>query len=417
MDERTLFRIASISKLFTATTVVQLRDRGVLRLDDPAVRYVPELAQARNPFGPIEEITIRRLLNHTSGLGGETDKSGEDVTYPWHLDAIDAVLADPARIRVVDAPGSAWRYSNVGYALLSAVVSRVTGRPYWDVLRTEILDPLGMDTTGPEPAGEVAGRRATGYDRYAYDERLAPAAEVESGWNAGNGDLWSSVEDLARWISAQFVPYGAPATSPEILAPASLREMHRQTTLADAKWTASWGLGWAGARNGDLVTIGHSGALPGFVTGIDLCLPERVGAINLFNGWPGRSDWSLNEKLLGIALPVIAKERAARTLPAVQPLPADARELLGSYWDPESGDRYHVAGRSGSLCLLPVTAKADESWPRLEPAGTPLRYVARDEEGREQGSVVFVRNASGAIKCLTLDGFTYQRETPAAGRG
>lgn len=308
MNARTVVRIGSISKTFTATLVLGLRDRGLLELDDAAVRYIPELAGADDPFGRIEQLTIRRLLTHTSGLDAQLAVPGAaaDTDDRWPLLSTATALAFPDRIRVVDPPGSSWRYSGLAYRLLGVAIERLSGRPFWDVLRSEILDPLGMRSTAPEPVGELAERRAVGYEAILEDRRHVPATVMDSRWFIGSGELWSTVEDMARWASAQLVPYGAPPVGPEITAPATLLELHRQTVLIDDAWTESWGLGWAGTRRGDRVTVGHSGSLPGFVSGLDLCLRERVGAISLFNGEPGMGP-SLNERLLDFALPVLAR--------------------------------------------------------------------------------------------------------------
>lgn len=411
MDAQTLVRIASISKTFTATAIVQLRDAGRLRLDDPLVSYIPELRLAHSPFGPIEEVTIRRVLQHSSGLATEPEMPGGEREYPWALESRMSALASPERIRVVDQPGSVWRYSNLGYALLSVVVERVTSHPHVDVVRDGITAPLGMHSTTAEPTGDLAARCAQGYDRYAYSDRLQPARPYDSSWATGNGDLWSSVEDLARWASAQFAPYGSPAPTHEILSLGSLRDMHRQTVVVDPTWSSAQGLGWIGVRDGDLITVGHTGGLPGFVTVLELCLDDRVGTITLFNTWPGRGR-SLSRSLLDQVLPFVRRARVvARVDPPIAIAP-EWRDRLGSYWDPETGDRAAIIWRDGQPCLLlDLSAPVTTAFP-LHSTDDPLRFTARDDDGREQGLVVFVPDGGGQVDFLTLDAFPYLRETP-----
>jgi CubicO group peptidase (beta-lactamase class C family) len=411
MDARTLVRIASISKTFTATAIVQLREAGRLRLDDPMVTFIPELRHAHSPFGPIEEVTIRRVLQHSSGLACEPDMPGGQREYPWALESRLSAIESPERIRVVDPPGSVWRYSNLGYALLSVVVERVTGRPHVDVVRDGITTPLGMAATTSDPTGDLAERCAQGYDRYAYSDRLQPARPFDSEWAIGNGELWSCVEDLARWASAQFVPYGSPAPASEILAHGSVREMHRQTVVIDKSWSSAQGLGWIGVRDGDLITVGHTGGLPGFVTVLELCLDDRVAGITLFNTWPGRGR-SLSRSLLDQVLPLVRVARAQTRLSLPVAVTPQWRDRLGSYWDPETGDRAVIIWRDGQPCLLlDPSAPAGTALP-LHSTDDPLRFTARDDDDREQGFVVFVADDAGRVDFLTLDAFPYLRETP-----
>jgi len=155
-DPKTLYRIASITKTFTATAVMQLRDEGRLALDDPAVAYLPELASATSTFGPIEGLTIRRLLSHESGLQSEppdTDWSG--VRYESEA---ARNLARAADISLTVPPNTQWKYSNLGYQLLGELVARVSGMTYAKYLRTRILAP----TDDPDVFVVESGFRESG---------------------------------------------------------------------------------------------------------------------------------------------------------------------------------------------------------------------------------------------------------------
>src|SRR5215207_711857 len=126
LDADILFRVASITKTFTATAVVQLRDQGKLRLDDPLVKHVPEFGAVENPFGPIEEITLRRVASHSSGLMGEPPLDHwANLRFPTR----EEWLAVLPQVKVAIPPGSAFKYSNLGYTLLGEVIERVTGQP------------------------------------------------------------------------------------------------------------------------------------------------------------------------------------------------------------------------------------------------------------------------------------------------
>ena len=145
----TLYRIASITKTFTGTAVMRLRDAGCLDLDDPAVAHLPELRSAASPFGPIEAVTIRRMLCHESGLA--VDPPGTDWTVPSYQGSAAETLAHASELGVKVAPASQHKYSDLSYQLLGEIVTRVSGVPYPRYLREAVLDPLGMAATSFEP--------------------------------------------------------------------------------------------------------------------------------------------------------------------------------------------------------------------------------------------------------------------------
>ena len=148
--------MASITKTFTATAVLQLRDEGSLRLDDPAVRWIPELRRVASPHGPIEDLTIRRLLMHTSGLQGEVPWQDTDRFWLYTPEAMIEVL----HLAHVRTPAEVdHKYSNFAYELLGVVVERVAGRPYTEQVRDGILGPLGMARHDLDPRPGPGGPR------------------------------------------------------------------------------------------------------------------------------------------------------------------------------------------------------------------------------------------------------------------
>jgi CubicO group peptidase (beta-lactamase class C family) len=169
-DSVTLYRVASITKTFTGTAILQLRDEGRLHLDDPAVIYLPEIGAVSSPFGAVETVTIRRLLSYESGLQGEPP--GTDWTTPRYEGLIQRNLERATEVATTMPPNAQSKYSNLGYQLLGEVVARVSGIPYVEYVRTHILDPLGMHDSGFEPLpAELKDRLATGYAaRFLSDE-------------------------------------------------------------------------------------------------------------------------------------------------------------------------------------------------------------------------------------------------------
>src|SRR5215212_11484550 len=174
LDADTLFRVASITKTFTATAIVQLRDQGKLRLDDPLVKHVPEFGAVENPFGPIEDVTLRRVASHSSGLMGEPPL---DHWFTLPFPTREEWLAALPRVKVAIPPGSAFKYSNLGYTLLGEVIERMTGRPYVEYMQEAIFSPLGLDssTYEPEPSGALKDRAAPGHMAHPYEDMAQPA--------------------------------------------------------------------------------------------------------------------------------------------------------------------------------------------------------------------------------------------------
>jgi CubicO group peptidase (beta-lactamase class C family) len=225
-DEHTVYGVGSITKTFTATAIVQLRDEGKLTLDDPIVRHIPEFAAVRCRAGKVEDVTLRRLLTHHSGLQSEpVGRNFESLVTK----TTEEIVADLPRTEVVIEPGSAFKYSNLGFALLGEVVARSSSRPYVDYVLEEILEPLGMIESGFSLSDEQRARLATGYAFSPFSE-VPPLEEhhtVDLKGEDPAGRLYSTVHDLAKWISLQFRTDTQAREGAQVLAGSSLREMHR----------------------------------------------------------------------------------------------------------------------------------------------------------------------------------------------
>ena len=249
-DPAMLYAIASITKTFTGTAIMQLRDAGRLDLDDPAVAWLPELRQAASPFGPIETVTLRRMLSHESGLPAEPP--GTDWAIPAYQGDPEQTLRRAGEIAVTLAPNAEHKYSDLAYQLLGAVVTRASGIPYPNYVQEAILQPLGMTATGFAPlSAGMAARCATGYDWRALSDELNPAPAMPPVW--AEGGLWSCVDDLASWLSFQLRAHRDPAAPSPVLSAASLRQMHKPRYLAGDDWTEAWGISWCATRQDDSV--------------------------------------------------------------------------------------------------------------------------------------------------------------------
>jgi CubicO group peptidase (beta-lactamase class C family) len=205
-DEDTVFRIASMTKSFTASAVLALRDDGALRLDDAAEAYVPELRRWPSAAPDAPRVSLRHLLTMTAGF--PTDDPWGDRQQGLPLDEFAALLAGGVGFNW--APGTRFEYSNLGYAILGLVITAVTGTAYPDYIRERLLRPLGMTRTGFEAAEFGAADLARGYRR--APEGWSEVPPDPCGAFAPMGGVFSCVRDLTRWVAgfAGAFPAGQP---------------------------------------------------------------------------------------------------------------------------------------------------------------------------------------------------------------
>jgi CubicO group peptidase (beta-lactamase class C family) len=402
----TLYRIASITKTVTGTAVMQLRDAGRLDLDDPAVAWLPELVAATSPFGPIETVTIRRMLSHESGL--PTEPPGTDWAVPAYQGDPKQTLRQAEEISLRLPPNTRHKYSDLAYQLLGEIVTRASGTPYPQYVREAILDPLGMTATAFEPLPRALHtRRATGYWERSLTDELAPAAAMPPVW--AEGGLWSCVADLARWISFQLAAHRDSAPDSAILAAPSLREMHTPRYLEDDEWTRAWGISWWGTHRDDAIWIGHSGGVPGFTTTICFDPRQQVGAIVLING-------TCFDTGIGMDLAAIASRLIGAEVPAIRPpapTPGQYRPLLGIYARAELSWVIRLEWRAGKLTFVSREATA---WRLpLAPTADPDVFVVEPGSAQSGDQVIFHRGPDGRVTSVLLADTTLVRLDRVAG--
>ncbi len=271
VDADTVFRIASMTKSFTAMCILKLRDEGKLSLDDPAERYVPEMKGFRYPTTDSPRITIRHLLTHSAGF--PEDNPWGDQQLSESEEALSRMLREG--IPFSTAPGTAYEYSNYGFAILGRIVSRVSGKPYDEYVTENILRPLGMTSTTLHPSKVPPGRLAIGY-RWE-DARWKEEPALPHGSFGAMGGMLTTVSDLGRYVGAllgAFPPRDGPETGP--IARASLREMQQPSrpsgmrvaidaaSQAPSLTSGSYGYGLSVTQTCDFRSIvAHGGGLPG----------------------------------------------------------------------------------------------------------------------------------------------------------
>jgi CubicO group peptidase (beta-lactamase class C family) len=376
------YAVASITKTFTAASVMQLRDEGKLDLEDPLSRHLPEAAHGTP--------TLRRLLSHASGLQREPPgEVWETLRFPDE----EELLAGLADAEQVLPPSTAWHYSNLAYALLGHVVSRVSGTPLQDYVRERLLAPLGLARTTWGP-GEGA---ALPYFVEPYSDAVQREPVLELGGKGGESGLYSTVGDLARWGSFLADP------DESVLAPASVAEMHDLQIMAEPDWTLGWGLGIELWRRGERVYGGHTGGFPGFLSIVLYSRRDKIGAVLLTNSgtWPKLSATGLD--LAEAALDELAPEREPWRPEEVAP--AEILPLLGRWWS--EGDETIFSWRKGKLEARPAAAPPEREPSVFEQEGEDRFRVV---SGRERGEVLrVVRDVQGEVVRLYWATYPFTR--------
>ena len=267
----TPIRLASLSKALTAMAIVVLADEGSLDYDDAVVEWVPELDR-------FETITVRHLLNHTSGLPDyyETEALealGQAGDGQWSVTNADAVALYETWGELEFEPGSRYEYSNPGYEVLGLLVERVSGRSFGDFLADEIFEPLGMDTAVVREGPDVAiPGRAVGY-RESAEGWLEDDAHWGNGL-MGAGGVYASLEDLQRWDEA--------LNQGELVSEAAYDEIFTPAVLNDGR-ESPYGFGWNLEDLDGRAAIHHTGSWVGFRTAIAHYPDDDVTIIVLSN--------------------------------------------------------------------------------------------------------------------------------------
>lgn len=290
VESDSVFRIASMTKSFTALAILQLRDAGRLSLDDPAEKYVPELSRWRYLSADSPKVTIRDLLTHSAGF--PEDNPWGDQQLAISEDEFTALLQQGMPFS--NAPGVAFEYSNYGYALLGRIVSMVSGVPYPKYVQENILEPLDMKSTTLEPRAVDDQRLALGYRFEDGQWKLEP--QLADGAFGAMGGMLTSLDDLGRYVGEFLAAF--PARDAALSGPvshASLREMQQMWRLRPASVTTNragqpqlnvtgYGYGLRISQTCDFAhVVAHSGGLPGFGSQMRWLPEYGVGLIALGN--------------------------------------------------------------------------------------------------------------------------------------
>ncbi|WP_447725360.1 serine hydrolase domain-containing protein [Sphingomonas koreensis] len=290
VDAQTIYHWASVTKTMTGIAILQLRDRGLLRLDDPIIKYVPELARVHNPHGDTGAITIRQLMSHSAGFRNGTWPWRDKDWQPFEPPSWKQLEAMLPYTEVQFKPGSRYSYSNPGIVYLGQVIERLSGEDYEVYIDKNILKPLGMhasyfDRTPPH----LLRHRSHSY--YLRDGRRTPAPfDADTGVTVSNGGLNAPMPDMAKYAAFLLGDPERRADYDLILKRASLEEMWQPRLPAGEDFsqgrmatTTQVGLSFFIDRTDGIRIIGHNGDQNGFRAYLSLCPDRGIATLLAFN--------------------------------------------------------------------------------------------------------------------------------------
>ncbi|HYJ45520.1 MAG TPA: serine hydrolase domain-containing protein [Pyrinomonadaceae bacterium] len=292
VDEETIYHWASITKTFTGIAIMQLRDRGLLSLDDPVIKYVPELKAVHNPYGDMSEITIRHLMSHSAGFRNPTwiwrddDKDWQPFEPP-HWEQLAAMMP---YTEVLFRPGSRFSYSNPGVIYLGRIIELLSHDDYEVYIDKNIFKPLEMyQSYFDSTPYHLLKNRSHSY--YVRDGKRTPARfDADTGITVSNGGLNSPLPDMVKYVNFLMGDPTRQAIYDMVLKRSSLEEMWQPQLTTAGDDTQGWmnedtrvGLSFFIDDIGGLRFVGHNGDQNGFKAYLSLCPRERAASLLVFN--------------------------------------------------------------------------------------------------------------------------------------
>ena len=307
VDENTIYHWASITKTFTAIGIMQLRDRGLLSLDDPIVKYVPELKAVHNSFGDMNQITIKHLMTHSGGFRAATWPWGGDKDWHPHEPARwEQLVAMMPYTEILFKPGSKFSYSNPGIIFLGRVIETVSGDDYEVYIDKNIFKPLEMYRSYFDATPQhLLRNRAQSY--YLKEGKLTPARfDVDTGITVSNGGLNAPLPDLVKYLNFLLGDVRRQAIYDQVLKRASLNEMFQPQLPVEPAATDgqnrkdAMGLSFFIEDNYGQHFIGHSGGQNGFISHFYIKPETRTAYVIAFNthAMPTEKNASQDTRLL-----------------------------------------------------------------------------------------------------------------------
>ncbi|MBD3180942.1 serine hydrolase [Candidatus Poribacteria bacterium] len=316
-NEHTMYSLASISKPITATGFMILKERGLVELDKPFNDYLDE-AKITARIGKAEDATVRRVANHSSGMGLHYQFFCRDESYP--RPPMDETIRRYAKLFTL--PGERYQYCNLGYGLMDYAISRLSGLSYEDFMRTEVFLPLGMTHTSINIDPGLEDYQAI---RYGSDGLPIPFYDFD---HPGASAVYSSVHDLIRF--GMFHLKNHLSHQKQIITDETIDEM--QVPTADIDSSSGYGIGWRIGRNSEgLMTVAHTGGMGGVRTILSL-QPEHGTAIAVLTNASSSLSWMIHEEILKVMFPDEIKKKEADKDESSEPEPFQPGDELRGKW-------------------------------------------------------------------------------------
>ncbi len=383
---QTIYSICSISKLFTSIALMQLNEAGKVRLDDPITNYLPwaTFEPAANS-GPV---TLRGLLTHSSGIPRESEFpywTGPDFVFPTR----EEIRAKVATQSALYPAGTYFQYSNLGLTLIGETVAAVSGKPYADYVRANVLAPIGLNDTRTVMPMELYGKRlAVGYGALKRDGTRDLLKPFNARGLAPAAGFTSTVEDLAKFASWQFRLLRSGQTN--VLKASTLHEMQR-VQFMDPDWKTSWGLGFRIEHRDDHIYVGHPGDCPGYYSVLSVRIDDQTAVIVMDN------ISELTESLAKAIFAILDKRKDYAFKPPLPVAGVGLEEYAGRYSPQPWGSELVILPWAGGLVSLGLpTADPVGDMSFLKPKGNDVFRLVR-KDGSEAEEFRFVRDASGKV--------------------
>jgi len=383
----TVYRVGSVSKLFTDIGIMQMVESGKIDLDAPVEKYVPDF-HPHNPFG--SAITLRELMSHRSGLLREPPIGNYfDPTEP----SLQATVRSMNNTDLVYAPGTHLKYSNAAIAVVGYVLQELNHQPFSDYLKHAVLLPMGMSESSFAPDPNLVRNLAKGY-MWSYDGLKFPAPTFELGL-APAGCMYSTVTDLAHFLTVLFNHGRGPAG--QLIRRDTLEQMWIPQFAKEGE-KKGYGLGFRISELDGHRDVGHGGAIYGFATEVEGLPEEKLGVVTVTTMDAANA---VTNVVARKALQLMLTMRAGKALPQFESttaVPRDlARKLAGRYG--EGGDAVDLMDREGTLHMLSINGGFESELRKLGDAVVldgrldedPDTRLLPQDDGLRVGNTVFKR--------------------------
>jgi D-alanyl-D-alanine-carboxypeptidase/D-alanyl-D-alanine-endopeptidase len=404
----TVYRIASLTKPFTVTMLMQLRDAGKLHLDEPVERFIPELKTLKSPLHAHVPITFRHLASHYSGLPRELPEAFtyQEEQQAVRFSSVDEMLVSLKQVELLAPPMAQQHYSNLGFALLGLALERIAGEPYTQYIVRHILQPLGMQSSGFEPI-ESLGKEMQERIARPYAAGLRPTTPTQVNALHPASGLFSTVEDMVRFIA--FLFHDGQQAERQILQESSIREMCSPLFI-DPTWQNATGMSWEFSHAQNETILGHSGRLFGYSADMRFIPNLQLGLVILTNTYE-QDTKNLAYTLLEMILPVFKYLFTGRDTAEVEPQEPETPRPMLQAWQCYEG-HYQCEALAQSADVL---VKENRLISRLVDIESELVPTTEEHVFRVEGGPVedlfaqFELDEQGKAHIVKALGFTFVR--------